>query len=251
MDDEADDEVLASIESLQKGLLTFQQDATEELLKHDGLSVFGQGLGMCTVAAALLAVHHHSCQGAGSGGAVIMIGMRLGRSFVDLVWLFACCNRMCVAGSTPAQKQHIASELRRLAPSASPISDVTATMFAPERIHLYSTAPILFITTRILAVDLLTARLQHSKVAGIIVLNAHRASDDSGEGFAVRLLRAKTKAAFVRGLTDEAGQLSVGLSTMEHSMRALLVSRVFFWPRFQDTVQQDLGHVDVRQQDVQ
>lgn len=118
-------------------------------------------------------------------------------------------------------------------------------MVAPERIHLYSTAPNLFITTRILAVDLLTARLQHSQVAGILVLNAHRASDDSGEGFAVRLLRAKTKTAFVRGLCDEAGQLSVGLSTMERSMRALLVSRVFFWPRFQETVQQDLGHVDV------
>ena len=118
-------------------------------------------------------------------------------------------------------------------------------MTATERVHLYSTAPNLFITTRILAVDLLTARLQHHQVAGIIVLNAHRASDDSGEGFAVRLLRAKTKTAFVRGLCDDAGQLSVGLSGMEHSMRALLVSRVFFWPRFQETVQKDLGHVDV------
>ena len=109
-------------------------------------------------------------------------------------------------------------------------------MVASERIRLYSTATNLFITTRILAVDLLTARLQHGQVAGIIVLNAQRASDDSGEGFAVRLLRAKTSTAFVRGLCDEAGQLSMGLSTMERSMRALLVSRVFFWPRLQETV---------------
>jgi DNA excision repair protein ERCC-4 len=120
-------------------------------------------------------------------------------------------------------------------------------MTAPERVHLYSTAPNLFITTRILAVDLLTARLQPNQVAGFIVLNAHRATDDSGEGFSVRLLRAKTKTAFVRGLTEDAGQLAVGLSTMERSMRALLVSRVFIWPRFQETVQKDLGQVDVRQ----
>lgn len=77
MDDEATVDELG-VERLQQGLLTFQQDATEELLQHDGLSVFGQGLGMCTVAAALLAVHHYSSQGGGSGGAVIMIGTLFG-----------------------------------------------------------------------------------------------------------------------------------------------------------------------------
>ena len=62
------------MQRLQQGLLAFQQDASKELLENDGLSVFGRGLGMCTVAAALLAVHHHTSQGGGSGGAVIMIG---------------------------------------------------------------------------------------------------------------------------------------------------------------------------------
>jgi hypothetical protein len=56
---------------MEKSLLTFQQDCIEELLQSDGLSVIGQGLGMCTVAAALLAVHHLAAE---SGGAVIMIG---------------------------------------------------------------------------------------------------------------------------------------------------------------------------------
>lgn len=115
--------------------------------------------------------------------------------------------------------------------------------------ELYSAAASLFVTTRILTVDLLTERLRTNgddqQVAGLIVLNAHRATDDSGEGFAVRLLRSKNKNAFVRGLSDDAGALSLGLSTLERSMRALLVSHVSFWPRFQEQVQQDVFSVDV------
>lgn len=97
---------------------------------------------------------------------------------------------------------------------------------------------------------MLTERLRTSgddqHIAGIIVLNAHRATDDSGEGFAVRLLRSQNKQAFVRGLSDEPGVLALGLSSLERSMRALLVARVTFWPRFQEEVQNDVGHVDVR-----
>lgn len=75
MEDAQDEDALKQqIEDLQKHLLTFQQDATEELLQQDGLSVIAQGLGMCTVAAALLAVHHYTCQAGTSGGAVILIG---------------------------------------------------------------------------------------------------------------------------------------------------------------------------------
>ncbi len=58
-------------------------------------------------------------------------------------------------------------------------------------------------TTRILVVDLLSSRLPAHWVAGAVVVNAHRVTDTSGEGFAVRLLRAGSSAAFVRGLSDQ------------------------------------------------
>lgn len=56
---------------LISGILGFQQDCIEELLKYDGLCVIGQGLGLPTVVAALLAVHHQTKD---SGGAVVMVG---------------------------------------------------------------------------------------------------------------------------------------------------------------------------------
>lgn len=52
-------------------LLQFQQDIVEELLTADGLTVLGKGMGLCTVAAALLMVHHASKR---SGGVVVILG---------------------------------------------------------------------------------------------------------------------------------------------------------------------------------
>lgn len=58
-------------------------------------------------------------------------------------------------------------------------------------------------TTRILVVDILSGRLPGRWVAGVLVVNAHRVTDTSGEGFAVRLLRASNPAGFVRAFSDQ------------------------------------------------
>jgi hypothetical protein len=60
-----------------------------------------------------------------------------------------------------------------------------------------------FVTTRILVVDILSGRLPGRWVAGVLVVNAHRVTDTSGEGFAVRLLRASNPAGFVRAFSDQ------------------------------------------------
>jgi len=58
------------------------------------------------------------------------------------------------------------------------------------------------VTTRILVVDMLSGRLPGRWVAGVVVLNAHRVTDTSGDGFAVRLFRAANAAGFVRAFSD-------------------------------------------------
>jgi hypothetical protein len=80
----------------------------------------------------------------------------------------------------------VAAELVRLAPAAPAIADVTAEMTAAERAGLYASTKHLFVTTRIVVVDLLTRRIPPRQVAGLLVMNAHRSTDQSGEGFAVR-----------------------------------------------------------------
>ncbi len=51
---------------------------------------------------------------------------------------------------------------------------MTADVAAAERAALYASRPCLFVTTRILVVDQLSGRIAAERIAGIIVLNAHR-----------------------------------------------------------------------------
>lgn len=81
-DTEAEEQPEAEeLSCLMNGLLAFQQDCIEELLKKDGLTVIGQGLGLCTIVAALLAVHHQTTD---SGGAIVMVGASLNKLHTDI-----------------------------------------------------------------------------------------------------------------------------------------------------------------------
>ena len=81
--------------------------------------------------------------------------------------------------------------------------DVTNEVSAAGRIHLYRSKPCLFVTTRILVVDMLNARIQGQHIAGMVIMNAHRVTDASGEAFAVRLFRMANKRGFIRAFSDQ------------------------------------------------
>lgn len=81
--------------------------------------------------------------------------------------------------------------------------DVTNEVSAAGRIDMYRSKPCLFVTTRILVVDMLNARIQGQHIAGMVVMNAHRVTDASGEAFAVRLFRMANKRGFIRAFSDQ------------------------------------------------
>lgn len=90
--------------------------------------------------------------------------------------------------------------------------EITNETPSAARTELYQTRGCLFVTTRILVVDFLNARLRSSQVAGIIVLNAHRVTDTSGEGFAVRLFRTSNTRGFVRAFSDNPASVTGGFA---------------------------------------
>ena len=100
------------------------------------------------------------------------------------------------AAATPAGENESGLEL--LMPY-----DVTNEVSAASRIDMYRSKPCLFVTTRILVVDMLNARIQGQHIAGMIIMNAHRVTDASGEAFAVRLYRMANKGGFVRAFSDQ------------------------------------------------
>ena len=113
--------------------------------------------------------------------------------------------------SNDASSQPEASTSRPLAPSELPM-EITNETPAAARTELYQMRGCLFVTTRILVVDFLNARLRGSQVAGIIVLNAQRVTDTSGEGFAVRLFRTNNPRGFVRAFSDNPVAVTAGFA---------------------------------------
>lgn len=118
---------------------------------------------------------------------------------------------------------------------------VDAESAQPERVRLYGEGGVLFVTSRILVVDLLTKKLDPKSVAGVLVLNAEAVTEGSSEGFALRLFRAGSTDSFVRAFSANPTALAGGFSKLTKVMRALFVSKVFLWPRFHATVDADLS----------
>lgn len=162
-----------------------------------------------------------------------------------------------VLGASPWQRALISAELARHDPALPPPVDITNEVPAAERVLLYRATPggrPLFITPRILTVDLLARRLRGLEVAGLLVLNAHRATDTSGEGFAAALLRADAPTRvsgarggcgevlppWIRAVSDAPVAFNQGFNRVEKVMKALHVRRLHLWPRFQEHVRQCL-----------
>lgn len=148
-------------------LLPFQRSLLQEQLQEDGLTVLASGLGLVQAAAALLRLQAAARASAPTGDGGVLL----------------------IVGGQPWQRDALCRLLACADPGAPPPAEVTAEVPATERGSLYRSAACLFVTTRILVVDLLSGRLQPTEVVGLLVLNAHRWVGKNGGGWA-RLLQA-------------------------------------------------------------
>lgn len=118
---------------------------------------------------------------------------------------------------------------------------VTAEMQSHVRHQEYQNGGILFVTSRILVVDLLTSTVPTHLVSGILVANAHRVTATSSEAFILRLYRAENRTGFIKAVSDVPETLSRGLFKLDKTMKALWITKVHLWPRFQRTVTESLA----------
>ena len=212
-------------------LLPFQRTIIEQILEDDCLCILAPGLGLHQLISVLLRLQDVRLQDPQQQGAVLIIGAS--------AW----------------QKTALKQELLRIHPEADRLrrpgvseddpfpslpAEVTADIATAERLRLYKSCSCLFVTTRILVVDLLSGRVAPSDVAGIYVLNSHRVTDSSGEGFVVRLYREGNTSGFVRGFSDYPSSFTSEFGKVEKVMKALRAPRLHLWPRFQVAVQEDL-----------
>lgn len=112
---------------------------------------------------------------------------------------------------------------------------------ARKRNEIYLKGGVLFVTERILVVDLLSERVPLDLLTGIIVYKAHRIYNDCLMSFIMRLYRMKNKKGFVKALSQNPQSFFGDYGKLDKIMRALFVVRLYLWPRFHATIQSSLG----------
>lgn len=209
-------------------LLQFQRDIIDNAIDNrDGLYVLAPGLGICQLVAVLLKLEDEKRKfNPNEGGVTIIVG------------------------ADQSLREAIQSEMLRIHPKSDWFDadsgeegtfpkHVTADVPTAERLRLYASSSCVFVTTRILVVDLLSGRLNADSISGLIVMNAHHVTESSGEGFVVKLYRSKGGKGFVRAFSENPVSFTSEFSKAEKTLRALHSSNLQIWPRFRTVVQDD------------
>ncbi|EEC02787.1 DNA repair endonuclease xp-f / mei-9 / rad1, putative [Ixodes scapularis] len=186
-------------------MLEFETQLFLDLHNEDGLVILAKGLGIERLLLSLIKVHNDPG------------------------------NLVLVLGTTSQEEEFFISRLE--ADNVNPLpKSITADCSTKDRNDVYLAGGVLFVTSRILVVDMLTERIPINLITGIIVYHAHKTLESCQEAFILRLYRQKNKTGFIKGLSDNAVAFTYGFCQVQRMMRNLFVKKLFLWPRFQADV---------------
>ena len=149
-------------------------------------------------------------------------------------------NLVLVLGCSEQEEEWLSQRLALKGEKTLPKS-VTSEVSTAERELVYLEGGVLFVTSRILVVDLLMERLPAHLVTGVIVWKAHRVIDSCQESFILRLYRQKNKKGFIKAFSGSPVSFTAGFCKVERVMKNLMVRHLHLWPRFQATVSEVLA----------
>ncbi|RUS69234.1 hypothetical protein EGW08_023005, partial [Elysia chlorotica] len=186
-------------------MLDFENQIFLDLFHEDGLLIMARGLGISRLFGEFLKVY---CDPA---------------------------SLVLVLNTTPADEAYFSDTIEKNG-IAHPPKIVTNEISTTERQNTYLKGGVLFITSRIFVVDLLTDRIPVEHVTGILVYRAHKIIESCQEAFILRLYRQKNKTGFIKAFTDNPEAFTSGFSHVERVMKNLFVKKLFLWPRFHASV---------------
>ncbi|VDP98321.1 unnamed protein product [Trichobilharzia regenti] len=109
---------------------------------------------------------------------------------------------------------------------------ITAEVNNKDREAIYKRGGVVFVSSRILVVDLLMERMPVSLVCGVLILRAHELHEACQDSFAIRLLRERNPQLFIKAFSDNALSLTSGYNHAERVMTQLGICKLVLWPRF-------------------
>ncbi|CAH8645843.1 unnamed protein product [Schistosoma bovis] len=109
---------------------------------------------------------------------------------------------------------------------------ITAEVNNKEREAIYKRGGVVFVSSRILVVDLLMERMPATLVTGVLILRAHELHEACQDSFAIQLLRERNPQLFIKAFSDNSLSLTSGYNHAERIMLQLGISKLVLWPRF-------------------
>lgn len=164
--------------------------------------------------------------------------VRLCRTFADDT------NLVIVIGTTPEDELYFTNELiddKNIPYGKLPQRITSESSSAKKRNEIYMKGGVLFVTERILVVDLLCDRVPIELITGIIVYRAHKVYSDCLMSFILRLYRMRNKKGFVKALSQNSQAFFGDFGKLDKIMRSLFVTSLHLWPRFHASVQASLA----------
>ncbi|XP_018313372.1 DNA repair endonuclease XPF [Mycetomoellerius zeteki] len=186
-------------------MLEYENQIFLDILQEDGLVITAKGLGIETVFTNVI------------------------KAYLDPG------NLVIVLGTTDYDERYFIDLLKSYGTSRLPFV-VNAECSSNEREIMYLEGGVLFISGRILVVDLLKNRVPLHLVTGILVYRAHNILNAYQEAFALRLYRQNNKTGFIKAFTSSSLAFTVGFLKVERVMKALFVKKLYLWPRFHATI---------------
>lgn len=122
-----------------------------------------------------------------------------------------------------------------------PQSITAETSNTKKRTEIYLSGGVLFVTERILVLDLLTKRVPLEHVTGILVYRAHKVHSDCLMSFILRLYRTDNKKGFIKALSQDPQSFFGDFGKLDKIMRKLFVTSLHLWPRFHASIQASLA----------
>ncbi|PWA00658.1 hypothetical protein BB558_003287 [Smittium angustum] len=206
-------------------LLDFQNAIVQKLLHEDALSILAQGLGHIRIATELVR--------------------------------FCATNHslVLVINSSSTQEQHILQSLLQANSTKndelSNLHIVNTDTNPASRAKIYLQGGVLFVTSRILLVDILNQNIPLQLVTGILVFNAHSVSPDGNDAFILKLYRDNNSEGFIKAISEKPYHFVKDFNQLEKSLKLLQLRTAHLWPRFEVNIIENLSNkikvIEVRQ----
>ncbi|KAL5241016.1 hypothetical protein ACI65C_008426 [Semiaphis heraclei] len=152
-------------------------------------------------------------------------------------------NLVLVVGSSTPEEEFWITQLKK--DGIKPLPKIlSADTSIAEREKIYLQGGVLFVSSRILVVDLLKHRIPTPQITGFLVCRAHNILESCQEAFALRLYRMENKTGFIKAFSTSSQTFTYGFTKIERIMKTLFVPKLYLWPRFHLAVKSSLDKIN-------